>query len=91
MDYDDVVFSWRCQKFDINTKKLVSIRKHNHQNVNPRSGISSSPDSYIWRFTSPLLTVMSLSEILPGKTEEMNENPPPGAIPTSAFTVVWLL
>ena len=31
---------------------------------------------------------MSLSEILLGKTEEMNENPPPDAIPTSAFAVV---
>ena len=34
---------------------------------------------------------MSLSEILTGKIEEMNVNPPPGAIPTSAFTAMSLL
>ena len=34
---------------------------------------------------------MSLSEILARKIEKMNVNPPPGAIPTSAFIVVSLL
>ena len=42
-------------------------------------------------FKIPLLVTTCLSDILPGNSWDMNANPPPGAIPTKAFTVVQLL
>ena len=63
-----------------NISITVSFVKHEYS--------SSSPDCHIWWFRSPLLTIMSLSEILPGKTEEMNLNLQPGAIPTNFYCSV---
>ena len=56
--------------------------------MNAQSDSSLSPDCHISWFRSPLLTEMSLSEILPGKTEEMNLNLQPGAIPTNFYCSV---
>ena len=52
-----------------------------------------NPDQSLAPHLVPQLTIQKstfkcLSEIMSGKTEEMNVNSPPGAIPTSAFTVV---
>ena len=59
--------------------------------VNPRSAISSFPASHESGFNKPLLTVLLLSEMLPGIADETKENPPWDTIPTNTSTMVWLL
>ena len=56
--------------------------------VKPLSAIKPSPGFHNEGLRIPLRTVISLSLILPGKTGEINEKPPPGQIPTKHLTVV---